>query len=64
MRVIDVRAPLISTYHKEEFLRMYKELTDDEVIEQNKRRADRIKRKEDRMIDTGAYERPRNRQIY
>lgn len=39
----------------EHFRRMYDSLTDPEEVEKNKRLADREKRKEERMSDTGAY---------
>lgn len=35
--------------------RMYDSLTDPEQIEKNKQRADREKRREERMADTGLY---------
>lgn len=38
---------------KKELEKMYKELTDPEVIEKNKRETERNKRKEDKKADTG-----------
>lgn len=43
----------MSDFHREELERMYNELTDDELIEQNKRKTEREKRIEDRRKDTG-----------
>jgi len=59
-----IEAPKINQFHQDEFKRMYAELTDDELIEKNRKRAERISRIEDKKIDTGAYEKPRHRQIY
>lgn len=42
-----------SPYAKQEIERMYKELTDDDVIAENKRRFDRDKRLQDKISDTG-----------
>ncbi len=61
---LNIPAPKISQYHKDEFIRMHKELTDDEVIADNKRRFDRIKRIEDRKSDTGIYEKPKHKLVY
>lgn len=43
----------MSDYHKEELERMHRELTDDEEIAQNKRRAEREKRKQEKREDAG-----------
>lgn len=60
----DVSAPKVSEFHRDEFIRMHKELTDDEYIEEYKRKTERIKRIEDKKVDTGIYEKPKHRQIY
>lgn len=59
-----IHLPSITEHMKEEVARMYKELTDDELIEENKRIFERNKRKEDKMADTGAYEKPKHRLVY
>ena len=61
---LNVEKVKISSFHKSEFERMYRELTDDDVIAANKQRYDRIKRIEDRKADTGAYEPKKNQIIY
>jgi hypothetical protein len=43
----------ISEYARDELKRMYRELTDDDVIAENKRRADRTARLQEKMDDTG-----------
>lgn len=43
----------ISQYAKESLEKMYRELTDDEVIMENKRKADRQKMIDDKKKDTG-----------
>ena len=58
---VDLKALDTSTFRKEEFLRMYKEMHDDDFIAAHMRKMERIKRKEDKMMDTGLYERPRTR---
>lgn len=55
---------MASSFHRSEFLRMYRELTDDDVIAANKLRYDRQKRMEDRKADTGAYEPKKNQILY
>lgn len=59
-----IELPSITEHIKDEIDRMYKELTDDELIEENKRIFERNKRKEDKMADTGAYEKPKHRLVY
>lgn len=59
-----IEAPKISDYGRSEIERMYKELTDDDLIEENKRIFERNQRKEDKMADTGAYEKPKYRLVY
>lgn len=61
---LNIKKGKVSSYHNSEFLRMYKELTDDDVIADNKRRHERMKRIEDRKADTGAYEPKKNQIIY
>lgn len=59
-----IELPSITEHIKDEIDRMYKELTDDELIEQNKKVFERNQRREDRMADTGAYEKPKHRLVY
>ena len=59
-----IELPSITEHIKDEIDRMYKELTDDELIEQNKKVLERNQRREDRMADTGAYEKPKHRLVY
>lgn len=59
-----IEVPSLNEHIKSEVERMYKELTDDDLIEQNLRIFNRNKAKEDRMADTGAYEKPKNRLVY
>lgn len=42
-----------SSYAQQEIERMYRDLTDDDVIAENKRRFDRDKRLQDKISDTG-----------
>lgn len=42
-----------SQYAKDEIARMYKELTDDDLIAENKRKHDRKQIIKDRIADTG-----------
>ncbi len=46
----------ISEYAREELKRMHRELTDDDVIADNKRIADRKQRLQEKVTDTGLYE--------
>ncbi len=46
----------ISSYARDELLRMHRELTDDDLIAENKRRTDREERLKEKVMDTGLYE--------
>lgn len=61
---LNIQKPQASEFHKAELQRMYRELTDDDVIADNKRKYDKMKRIEDRKTDTGAYIPKKNQIIY